>query len=262
MYRVGFLNNQHRHPISISSLSGNTVIVGADRGDTIRTLKEFIASNTQVFLGTSTNISYRNITLIDQSTGVALGDNTQIDIPIADNILVFNQPCVIAPGSDQRGQNFTNTDFSGSDLTGVLFSGADLSGCNFTGAIMNGIVFSGDDDGFGDANLTGAIFIDAILSRAYFGHNNRETNFSGADLRGAYLREVDFTGSNLERADLTGARIARTNFTNANLNGTIFMRTNLRDSNIFDGANLQDANLEGANQAQYTKSAFWEPRLY
>jgi uncharacterized protein YjbI with pentapeptide repeats len=112
------------------------------------------------------------------------------------------------PGNDLRGWNFANKDLSNAKLTS-----ANLGGANFTDAIIRGVDFgptsfsnlslpfgpsaaqvystasyaSGDLAGIGlvDNDLTGWNFANMNLANAGLGSKLKNTNFTGADLRGA-----------------------------------------------------------------------------
>ena len=74
---------------------------------------------------------------------------------------------------------------------------------------------------------------------------------SGADLRGAYLRDADLSGAYLSDADLSGADLRDADLRGAYLRGADLRDANLRDANLRDadlrGAYLRDANLRDAN---------------
>ena len=74
---------------------------------------------------------------------------------------------------------------------------------------------------------------------------------SGADLRGAYLRDADLSGADLSDADLSGADLRDADLRGAYLRGADLRDANLRDANLRDAdlrdANLRDAYLRGAD---------------
>lgn len=89
----------------------------------------------------------------------------------------------------------------------------------------------------------------------------RDVDFSGSDLRNAYLPYSQLNESTFYRADLAGADLAdvqlyRANFAGANLSQVNLQRANLRHADL-RGANLtqatlhcadlREANLDGAN---------------
>jgi PPE-repeat protein len=69
---------------------------------------------------------------------------------------------------------------------------------------------------------------------------------SGANLRGANLRDANLGGANLGDANLGDANLGGANLRDANLGGANLRDANLGDANLRD-ANLGDANLGGAN---------------
>jgi len=281
-YRIGYRSpNSNLHslgPISIRNIGGNIREVGTDVHDTIRVLKDFIASDIINFIGQNMICSYRNITLMDE-TGNPLGDNVRIDVPIGgmignihnDGDVTFTliiQPFELVPGSNQKGQNFAGTDFTGIDLSRINFAGSDLSGCNFTNADLTDTKFDRDETyvdpnlNFPDANLTGAVFRNVTALRTSFpdGANFRGLDFSNSNLSGAALFDVDFTNANLENANLTNAEFFRTIFRGANLDQTIFNGTHFYSA---IGADVTNADLTGAilqaPVVQTIQNQFWNP---
>src|SRR6266567_1796075 len=82
-------------------------------------------------------------------------------------------------------------------------------------------------------------FTGADLREAYLRNANLEgADLTGADLREAYLRRADLRGADLKDANLEGANLRRAILRGANLEGT---NTNLRRTN------LSMADLEGTN---------------
>jgi hypothetical protein len=67
---------------------------------------------------------------------------------------------------------------------------------------------------------------------------------SGADLSGAYLRNVDLSVAYLNNANLCGA-----NLSNANLSGAYLNNANLCNADL-SGADLRNANLSGTQVTQ------------
>ena len=76
-------------------------------------------------------------------------------------------------------------------------------------------------------------------------------DLSGANLRGADLRDADLGGANLRGADLRDADLGGANLRDADLRDANFFNADLGDANLRDanliGADLCDAYLSGAN---------------
>lgn len=71
-------------------------------------------------------------------------------------------------------------------------------------------------------------------------------DFSGADLKGARLRDASFFRSNLEGTDFSGASAFRSKFVNAVLTGAKFEGTRLEGAD-FTKANLSDVSFKDAD---------------
>lgn len=113
--------------------------------------------------------------------------------------------------------------------------GQFLKGGNFRGAYL------------GDANLTGADFSDADLSRAYLGDANLTgVNFSNANLSDANLGDANLSGADLSGADLSGADLSSTNLSGTNLSCANLSRADLNRADL-SSANLNHAKLSHAN---------------
>ena len=97
------------------------------------------------------------------------------------------------------------------------------------------------------ANLRGAILVDAILK----GANLKVVNLKGANLEGATLEDANLFGANLVDANLKGANLKGANLVNANLKGANLKGANLEDADLryatLMGVNLKEANLKDAN---------------
>jgi hypothetical protein len=98
------------------------------------------------------------------------------------------------------------------------FSGADLSGVNLTPA---------EEMGASGADLRGA-------------------NFSGADLKGAWLLGANFGGADLSRVNLSGAEACVANFSNADLRDAVLVGAALTAA-FFIGTNLENSDLTGCH---------------
>lgn len=157
-------------------------------------------------------------------------------------------------GQFLKGGNFRSAYLGDANLTGADFSCADLSRAYLGDANLTGVNFSG-------ANLSGANLGDANLSGA---------NFSGANLSGADLSSTNLTGANLScanlsRADLNRADLSSTNLSRADLSHADLSRADLSSTNlshadlsnaILFGANLSEANLSSVslNQADLCRA--------
>ena len=110
-------------------------------------------------------------------------------------------------------------------------------------------------------------------------YKNGRRDFSGADLRGAFLKGVDLPGADLSGADLSGACLSGANLAGAflwgaNLRGAylrgaflkaaILENANLEEAVLGDvnleraitkGANFKNTNLDGANLSKMTAPA-------
>jgi hypothetical protein len=83
----------------------------------------------------------------------------------------------------------------------------------------------------------------------------RRADLTGANLRGAALRDADLCGAALRRADLTGADFTGAKLCGANLYGAGFTGADLTGTD-FTGAKLYRADLTGAwlERAQLIKT--------
>ena len=144
----------------------------------------------------------------------------------------------------------------GKDRGASLSGDADLSNARLSGANLSGANLSRADLGnakLRQANLSGANLSGANLERAYL----VRANLSDANLSSAYLREANLGSANLSRANLSDANLhnaylSRANLSGANLSdaylsGADLSRAKLSDEAKLRGANLCDADLQGAN---------------
>ncbi len=74
----------------------------------------------------------------------------------------------------------------------------------------------------------------------------RDSDFSGANLKGAYLNRINLSEVNLDRTNLDRAILDGTNLDRATLQGAILTNAKLEDSRMMQ-ANLSGANLQRAN---------------
>lgn len=97
------------------------------------------------------------------------------------------------------------------------------------------------------SNFSGQDLRDAFLESVYW----EEADLSGADLTGADLRSSNFSSANLQAANLTNSSLRGANLSNANLFSANLTRANLVSSNLtnaqLSGTNLSNANLIGVN---------------
>ena len=134
---------------------------------------------------------------------------------------------------DLRGRSLRNADLARVDMADADLRGADLSGANLEQASLRGANLEGavlNRTRLGAADLRNAV-LRGVRMRG-------TTHFTGADLRGADLREVHLSCrdcgsvSTLDNANLTGA----------DLRGAEFNGTGLLIA-ILDGADLRGADL-------------------
>lgn len=124
---------------------------------------------------------------------------------------------------DYSGKKLQKHDFRKAELAGAKFDEADLYGADFTGANLAGASFVGADltqVKLDSADCTGANFTDAKFDTTMA----RETDFSKANLEGAdvggytVVRGSNFSGANLRK--LRGiTETTECNFTGADLRG-------------------------------------------
>jgi curved DNA-binding protein CbpA len=83
-------------------------------------------------------------------------------------------------------------------------------------------------------------------SQSHYQTRSPYPDMSGADFRGADLKEKDFSGRNLSNANFTQANLSDAFLHRVNLQGAILERANLFRANLLE-ANLSNANLREAN---------------
>lgn len=169
-------------------------------------------------------------------------------------------------GKDMRGFDLTGadlsytilpgTDLKNANLTGVKLADADLTDANLENAVLTNATLSG-------ASVERANFTNVDLSSTDISgiHSfNRTTLFKavfpiGAELGGATFVDADLSrsiliGINLEKADFTRAVLYR-----ADLSESVLTEANFRGANLdgirLDGANLQRAHLVAANLSKF-----------
>ncbi len=98
-----------------------------------------------------------------------------------------------------NNQNFyNNMDLRNADIVGTSFSSAaNLQNSNFTG-------ISGANVSFAYTQLSGSIFVNAILENASFGNANlSNTDFTGADMKGANVNFANLVGAKISAQQLS-----------------------------------------------------------
>lgn len=146
------------------------------------------------------------------------------------------------------GVNLAGRDLRGLNLQTVNFVEANLTDADLRGADLRESDFSGAllvGANLRNTNLTDAKMIGTDLTRA----DLNESLLKGADLSGAILREADLTGLDLTETVLNGgsfpkAKLTGVNLQNANLTGVDFSNANL------SGADFTNANLSGSRLSQ------------
>lgn len=104
--------------------------------------------------------------------------------------------------------NLSGADLSGKDLRNAHMMGAQCEGTNFSGANMEKVFLY-------EANLEEANFRNANLERANFGAIATNVDFSGANLRNAYMDCTNFRFSDFTGADFTDASVCEAEFLGA-----------------------------------------------
>lgn len=149
------------------------------------------------------------------------------------------------------GRDLSNSFLGGLQFTKAIFSGADLRGSSFTCAKMSGAIFSPTLPRGNEINQYGSLLREATLGA---------TDFAGADLSNAAMRELDLSTSNLDFTTLASASISGSQLPQsllnvdadgANLSGSTVGRArwynvSLRGANL-SGAKLVDAELGGTD---------------
>lgn len=206
--------------------------------------------------------------------------------------------CCNLKGADLRGCSFLRTVLARAQLGEAILVGSRLGEANLGGADLSGADLSGgvqlvgatlDGAHLERANLSGADLSEASLDGARFGG----ADFSDAKLPNASLSGCDVAGTRFERADLQKSTWMRVrcddgNFEEANLSGASFVeskgaRASFRRANLdrcsfvqncefpearFDGAQMQQACLRGAelsrtnfDRARCTQADFSEATM-
>ncbi len=139
--------------------------------------------------------------------------------------------------TDMRKAKLDNSVFYAANLTGAKLTQASLVRCDLRGAVVRG------------ADLAGADLFDADLrdGRLY----QRATGGEYVDIEieapgAAELVGASFNNANLSRARLSGAIAQHTDFTDAVMKGCKLVRADLRHA-MMDGCNLEGADISGAD---------------
>ena len=140
-------------------------------------------------------------------------------------------------------------DLSGMDLSCVYAKEVNLKGANLTNVNFKNALFKGLVE-FKSANLKGANFEGARFEHVSFLSANLEkTSFKGVDL--------EHTGYYRE-VDFRGANLQEADLSGANLRDVNFQRADLRGANIkgtqFGSAEFQGANLQGLDFTEVNMS--------
>jgi uncharacterized protein YjbI with pentapeptide repeats len=131
--------------------------------------------------------------------------------------------------------------FSGADLTGATLHRADLEGASLRGARVARADLS-------EAALRGADLSEISAPETNFLNND----FSGVKLSGADLSKCTLLHVNVEGADLSGAKLEAATFLGARGDRAVLRGADLKNLRAvmecsFDGADLTEARLAGAN---------------
>jgi uncharacterized protein YjbI with pentapeptide repeats len=133
------------------------------------------------------------------------------------------------------GVNFHETLFDSVTLTGADLSRADLSGIDLTRVDFQGIILKG-------ANLNNTNLEALDLKGVSF----EATKLNSANLVGADISEANLTSASLMGADLSNVIARNSDFTLANLEGAYCKGAEFEDA-VFEDAVLEDADMRVAN---------------
>ncbi|WP_437723515.1 DUF2169 domain-containing protein [Sorangium sp. So ce861] len=131
--------------------------------------------------------------------------------------------------------------FAGADLTGAVLHQADLEGANLRGARLARVDLS-------EASLKDADLGEISAPETNFMNND----FSGVKLDGADLSKCTLLHVNVQGADLSRAKLEAATFLGAHGDRAVLRGADLRNLRAvmecsFDGADMSDARLAGAN---------------
>ena len=121
------------------------------------------------------------------------------------------------------GEHWDLGQFKGLDLSGIILRNSNIQDI---GLYMEGVILRGADltrVDLGESNFEGADLSNAILRETRIFQSVFElANLSGADLTGAGLTESSFFYTNFSRAKLNKARISNLHFVRDNLTEATF----------------------------------------
>jgi len=139
-----------------------------------------------------------------------------------------------------HGVNLNHARLGSSKLNEAYLSGASLYKARLPSSELNRANL--DYVLLDEADLYFAKLQEASLIKA----QARKSNFAGAFLGGAILRDIDFTRANLRKAKLRKAYLVWATLVHANLTNADLSEANLTEANLMY-ANLKGADLTGAN---------------
>jgi uncharacterized protein YjbI with pentapeptide repeats len=139
------------------------------------------------------------------------------------------------------------TNFRGTDLSGAYLSGARLRGCNFASTPsatqrLDQVCWKGVR-GLEWARLGGTILADPRIRDLLVEAYGQGMDFSGLNMRGAYLVGADLRCAVLRNASLSGAILAGAHLEGANLTGAQCLGTDFSEANL-TGACLEAWNID------------------
>jgi uncharacterized protein YjbI with pentapeptide repeats len=152
---------------------------------------------------------------------------------------------------DLRDINLSNNDMTGvnlaaQNLTNASFLSTTLTGANLTGTEVRGADFGRHDQWNPISPGVGGISIAQLYSTSsYQAHDLTEINLDGNNLSGANLASQNLTRANFYGATLTNADFHQANLSNASFSYGVFPPFGLPPTNLI-GANLSHANLTRA----------------
>ena len=113
-------------------------------------------------------------------------------------------------GTGFDGAKVINVDFTGANLSDVNFQNADVSGSNFTDAIINGANFG---ENIAVKNFT----VEQLCSTKSY----KIKDLSRVNFCKVFLDGCDFSGQNLQHASFYRGSLKNTDFTGADIRGTL-----------------------------------------
>lgn len=179
-------------------------------------------------------------------------------------------------GADLTEARFVGTDLGGAtlggsmlyalDLSGVSAVGVDMAGCHVIEVSLRGADLSEAKLGgtsFVTVDASGARFTRASMVNVRFVHGSKldgavfeEADCSESNFRGATMTAADLRNARLDRSDFSTCDLEKARFDGASAKEALFIGTNLRGASLrgFDflqgiaqRANVEDADFRGAN---------------